>query len=245
MKFSISLNSLACAGLLCLAMLPANAHNDLAEGTAAPLSSASRQLAPSITSHLQMRAGQIEQLNRLFDAYATHRSEQEANLARWQNQLDQMPTPTADPGQASHLRRDINEAQQQVTTDFLTTRDKALKTLLPVQRAQLAALATDPRIKVRGDQYYELLLLPVEQLGQFPMSREFEESRLTSRPRRQPRHRSSANYDIYGGYSQGQPQYGVYGSYGQGSTGVQVGVGRGGPSIGISVGGIFGGWHRH
>ncbi|MBV9868741.1 MAG: hypothetical protein JO316_25570 [Abitibacteriaceae bacterium] len=247
---------LTCTGLLFLAVMPVSAQNPLdAAGRdnadTGPDSAASTimpsPLAPSITAHLQMQTGQIEQLSRLYDGYAARRSEQTARIAQWQNQLRQIQMGTSsEQGQVSRLRHDISQAQQHVTTDLLATRAKAIKTLRPVQQAQLEALATNPRLKVRNDSYYELLLLPVEKLWQFPTQSQLEQDRLSSRPRRQSpsRHNGNANYGVYGGYGYGEPQYGVYGSYGQGSVGVQVGVGRGGPSFGIGVGGILGSHHR-
>lgn len=254
MKFS-NLHIFACAGLLCLTIAPVSAHNTLAgagvlaDVDATPPAS-NTPLAPSVTAHLQMQAGQIERLSRLFDVYAARRFQQEASIAQRQNQLTAIQATTPfDQAQAGRLRRAISEAQQQVTTDFLATHVKALKMLMTVQRAQLEALANDTRLKVRHDKYYELLLLPTEQLWQSPLPTErnrgeLERNGLPSRPRQQAHHNGSANYGVYGGYGQGEPQYGVYGNYGKGRTGVQVGIGRGGPSVGIGIGGIFGGWHR-
>lgn len=206
-----------------------------------------------------MQAGQISQLNRLYDAYAARRLKQENTLMQLQNQLRQAQAPTAfDQNKATRLLREINEAQQKVAADLLTTRANALKVLTPVQRSQLEGLATDPRIRVPGDRYYQLLLMPVEAIWQLPLDNGWQPGQPQNYTNQYPRDQratdqrtrdnGSGSYGVYGGYSYGYPDYGVYGNYGQGGVGVQVGIGRGGPSIGVGIGrvfgGIFGGRHR-
>jgi hypothetical protein len=246
MTFSIKQNLFVCAGLLCGAVMPVAAQNYPPAQGAVTSPSAPLPEAPSITAHLQMPAEQIYQLNRLYDDYVARRMKHEANLAQWQNQLRHSPA-YYEHGQVARLERNIYEVRQKVSRDFLSTREKALKVLTPVQRAQLEALSRDARIRVRGDRYHQLLLLPVEQLWQVRLDNGFEspiypEHRYDGR---HPRDYGHGNYGVYGGYSYGHPQYGVYGSYGQSSVGVHAGIGRGGPSFGIGIGRIFGGWvHR-
>jgi Spy/CpxP family protein refolding chaperone len=216
--------------------------------------SAPYNLAPSITTHLQMQLGQIEQLNRLYDGYTARRLKQEAGLMKLQNQMQQAQAPTTfDQNKATRLLREINEAQQKVASDLLATRANAIKILTPVQRLQLESLATDARIRVPGDRYYQLLLMPVEALWQVPLDNGWQPGQPQSHADQYPGNRrtrdnGSGSYGVYGGYSYGYPDYGVYGNYGQGGVGVQVGIGRGGPSIGVGIGrvfgGIFGGRHR-
>ena len=250
MKFTMKRNILTCLGLLGLAALPALAQNTL-PGTAPSPSGAMlpppiAPAPPSITAHLQMQPGQIGQLNRLYDDYASQRLKHEASIAQWQNQLRQAQASTPfDQNRATRLLREINEAQQKVAQDFLAARSKALKVLTPVQRSQLESLSTDARIRVLGDRYYQLLLMPVDGLWQLPLDNGLlPGSYYSERNPSDERARDSGSYGVYGGY--GQPDYGVYGSYGQGGVGVQVGIGRGGPSIGVGIGSVFGGiFGRH
>ena len=262
-------NILTCIGLLCFSMMPTVAQNAPAgapvgepgmgsyPSTAAMPSTAaptSQMAAPSITTHLQMQSGQVAQLNRLYDAYATRRLKQETNLMQLQNQLSQAQAPTTfDQNKATRLLREINETRQKVAADLLVTRANALKVLTRVQRSQLEGLATDARIKMPGDRYYQLFLMPVEAIWQLPVEHGLQpgqpQSYANQYPRdQQARDNGSGSYGVYGGYSYGYPDYGVYGNYGQGGVGVHVGIGRGGPSIGVGIGrvfgGIFGGRHR-
>jgi len=251
MTLSFNRDLFVCAGLLCLASAPASAQNALpgenrATSPAAP--SVTAVIAPSVTEHLQMQAGQIAGLNRLYDDYAARRMKHEINLAQWHNQLRHSPA-YYEHGKAARLERSIHEAQRKVMADFLSTREKALKILTPVQRAQLESLANDTRIKVRGDRYYQMLLMRAEELWQAPLDNGFAPAMYPGQMHNERQARDYGhgnhgygNYGVYGGYSYGHPQYGVYGSYSQGSVGVHAGVGRGGPSFGVSIGRVFGGW---
>lgn len=230
----------AIGALLSVLSLPA-----LAQYPSAPVGEAA-VAAPSVSlpQILQLQARQIEGLDRLYDGYASRRAAKEANIARWAGQLRAAQAPTSfDARAATRLQQNIGEAQQKVAADLLSTRAKALQMLPPVQRAQLESLATDSRFKVRSDRYFQLFLLPVEQLWQQSLAG--KSARLLPN-QRQSRYRDqgAGSYGVYGGYGYGQPQIGVYGSYGQGPVGVHAGVGRGGASIGIGIGGIFGGRWR-
>ncbi len=257
-SFTMKQNISTCMSLLCLSAMPAVAQNTLptvsgvATSSSVPTvrSAVTPMLSaphPSITAHLQMQAGQIEQLNRLYDVYASRRLKQESNLMQLQGQLWQAQAPTTfDQNKATRLLREINEGQQKVASDLLSTRANALKVLTPVQRSQVESLATDPRIRVPGDRYYQLLLMPIESIWQLPLDNGFQSGQPRSYSEHYPRDNrtrdnGSGSYGVYGGYGYGQPDYGVYGSYGQGGVGVQVGIGRGGPSIGIGIGRVFGG----
>lgn len=228
---------------LCAAM-PARALETRLGDNAARSDAAST--ASSLTAYLQMTAPQIERLNRFYDDYADRRLTQETKMAQWQQQLQQAQAPTSfDERRATRLLRDIGEAQQKVVADFLSTRAKALKTLTPVQRAQLETLTTDSRMEVRRDRYYQILLLPVENMWQAAPETERRLSSNQNQNRQPRRYKGNGSYGVYGGYGYGQPQYGVYGSYGEGPIGVHAGIGRGGPSIGIGIGRVFGGgWLR-
>ena len=257
-------NILACWGLLFFAVIPGLAQNPQSAIPTAPAVNLPSSVAPSLTAHLQMQAGQIGSLNRLYNAYASQRLKQETKLTQLQNQLRQAQAPTSfDQNKAGRLLREINDAQQKVAAELLSTRANALKVLTPVQRSQLESLATDNRISVSGDEYYQLLLMPVEALWQRPLDNGLQpgqtplyadqypgqqRSRDNGRYDNGRRDSGSGSYGVYGGYSYGYPDYGVYGNYGQGGVGVHVGIGRGGPSIGVGIGrvfgGIFGGRHR-
>lgn len=232
----------ALGGLLCLASLPAGAQN-------APSNSArsGAPMALSLSTYLQMSGEQIERFDRQFDAYAARRSRQEANLFQLQGQVSQAQSPSSfNERKATRLLREMGEARQKVAADLLSSRAKALEVLGPVQRSQLQSLTADPRFVVQNDRFYQLLLLPVENLWQNSPS-ESRNDRMWSQPTRnsQPSGlRGQGAYGVYGGYSYGGPSYGVYGSYGQGPVGVHAGIGRGGVSVGIGIGGIFGGGRR-
>lgn len=235
-------------GVLYLASLPLNvgaAPESTADGGTNV--NASRPWTTSIPAYLQMQPAQVAPLTRLYDDWANRRSAQDDKIHRWQDQLRQLPGTASAQGTAQRLQRSVADARQQVTSDLLSTRAKALQTLTPVQRAQLQSLTTDTRFQVRRDRFYELLLMPDAQLWQTPKGPDESYSASSPTAHRQPpaHKRGSAGYGVYGGYGYGEPQYGVYGTYGQGSVGVQVGVGSGGPSVGIGVGGIFGGHHRY
>ncbi|MBW3636952.1 MAG: hypothetical protein KY445_10915 [Armatimonadetes bacterium] len=232
----------AIGGLLCLMILPAKAQNAASNST--------RSAAPtalSLSAYLQMSRDQIGRFDRQFDAYAARRSKQEATLFQLQGQLAQAQAPTSfNERKASRLLGEIGETRQKVAADLLSSRAKALEILGPVQRSQLQSLTSDPRFTVQNDRFYQLLLLPVENLWQ-NSSNNGRDERVWS----QQTHNSQpsglagrGSYGVYGGYSYGGPSYGVYGSYGQGPIGVHAGVGRGGVSVGIGIGGIFGGGRR-
>ncbi len=222
----------------------------------------------SILSHLQLRPGQVERLSRLYDDYAARRSEHQEKISLWQGQLT-TAQQDGDERAATRLARDINDARREVEDDFLSARGKALKTLTRVQRAQLQSVASDPRIKIRRDKYFQLLLMPAHNIWQAPLlhepaasstlnpaqpnrsypdrsypDRRYPDRRYPGRSRGRRARSAGGSYGVYGGYGYRQPQYGVYGNYGQGPVGVHAGIGRGGPSVGIGVGGVFGGFLR-
>lgn len=241
-KLTMKRHLFAIAGLLCLADLSARAQNAPAHSvrSAAPM-------ALSLSTYLQMSGEQIERFDRQFDAYAARRSRQEANLFELQGQLSRAQTPSSfDERKAARLLRETGEARQKVAADLLSSRAKALQILGSVQRSQLESLPNDPRFVVQNDRFYQLLLLPVENLWQNSAS-ERGDGRMWSQRARNSQSSGLAgrgSYGVYGGYSYGGPSYGVYGSYGQGPIGVHAGVGRGGVSVGIGIGGIFGGGRR-
>lgn len=250
--------NLVLSGLLSMATLPVAAlqvPSRIDEATAKPLDEAplssvspsSPTAEASLTAHLRMQAGQIERLNRLYNDYISRRVKEEAHIQDWQSQLQQAQSPASyDERKATRLLRDISNAEQKVATAFLASRAQALKTLNPVQRAQLEAMSTDSRMKLHHDRYYQLLLLGVEDIWRAPAETRTERRMSESRAhnRRPARYKGNGSYGVYGGYGYGGPQYGVYGNYGQGAIGVHAGIGRGGPSFGIGIGRVFGGWYR-
>lgn len=201
----------------------------------APLSTSSREV--SLRALLQLRGEQEARLNRLYDEYAKSRTEQESRFASRQNGR----TASLD----DRLRREQLQAQQKIADALLSKRTNALKILGPIQCSQLHFYSQDSRYQLKRDRYYQLLLLPVEQLGQAPL--DFQEHSQNSSVPYLPssngrgRSQTSGSYGVYGGYSYGGPSYGVYGNAGRGSVGVHAGIGRGGPSIGIGIGRVFGG----
>ncbi|WP_106380381.1 hypothetical protein [Abditibacterium utsteinense] len=204
----------------------------------------------SLAAFLQMRAAQITRLNRISDDYNSRRLKQQTTMAQSQEDLRSAQLPGSfDEKKAARLSGEINLARQKVAADFLAARTKALQTLDSVQRAQLESLATDTRFEVRTDRFYQLFLLPLEELfsAQFGATerREYLQMQSARGPRSGTSKRSgtgagTGTYGVYGGAGYGGPQYGVYGGYGRGPVGVHVGVGRGGPTIGVGIGGIFG-----
>jgi Spy/CpxP family protein refolding chaperone len=221
--------------------LPAPTTTSLnASGT--PNSAAPVSQEVLIANHLSLQNGQIERLNRLYDAYATERIKQEKNLDEWHIQLKIAQAPaTFDEGKASRLMRDINKAQQRVADSFLSTRSKALDVLNETQRIQLQALASDSKIKVRNDKLFQLLMLAPSEFWRLPIDSDSERRLLSEREYKERQKRNSAvgSYGVYAGYGWGRPDYGIYGGYGRDGVGVNVGIGRGGPSIGINIGNVF------
>lgn len=223
------------------------------DGAQAPPSSARPALsgAASLAVHLQLRAEQAARLDGLYESYASARLQEESRAERWQSELAVAQAPASfDERRASRLARDISLSQQKVQAELLSARARSLKVLSSVQRAQLEDVATDERIKVRRDRYYQLLLMPAQEMEPLPLSRnrapqeisERERSR-GERSRRERVRKGAVSYGAYGGYGYGGPQYGVGATYGRGPVGVHAGIGRGGPSLGVSIGGILGrGW---
>jgi Spy/CpxP family protein refolding chaperone len=234
---------LVLSGLFCLAT-PASSL-DVPSGKLSATKSlapnASSSIAPSLTAHLQLQSRQVLQLDRLYDDYATRRIGQEKRLIQWQQELGQTQAPgSLDERKANRLLRNISDAEQKVASDLLSTRAKALKTLTPVQRAELENWTSDAKPEVRHDRYYQLFLLPVEELWQSTLDTSNRPNLSVSTPQYQrPRRKGTGHYGVYGGYGYGGAQYGVYGGYGKGPVGVHAGIGRGGPSVGISIGGVF------
>ncbi len=133
------------------------------------------------------------------------------------------------------------QAQAKIADALLSKRKQALQILGPVGRSQLEAFSQDPRFELQRDRLYQLLLLPVENLGQAPLDfqpRNHSRASLSNRARRSG---ATGSYGVYGGYSLGGPSYGVYGNVGRGNVGVNVGIGNRGPTIGIGIGRVFGG----
>ena len=237
---------LAGVAILFCVSLPASALSTLKDTNAPAIGTPSE--ASSLTTHLQMETGQIEKIDRLYEKHAEQRTKQEARVIQWQQQLRSAQSPTSfDERTANRLLRDISRAQEQVASDILARRVQALKVLTPIQRAQLEAVVTDGRIKLHRDRYYQLLVLPVEEVWQVaPDSAQMrtQPSTRRSEKRREHRPKGTGSYGVYGGYGYGQPHYGVYGNYGQGGIGVHAGIGNHGPTIGIGIGRVFGGWFR-
>lgn len=192
----------------------------------------------SLRALLQLQGEQNAKLNRLYDEYARRRDEEEKHFVSRQNGR----TSSSD----DRLRREQVHAQQKIADALLSKRQLAFKVLGAVQRAQLQAYSQDPRFELARDRYYQLLLLPVENLGQTPLDVLGGSSSSATLPpypsSRSGRSSALDSYGVYGGYSYGGPSYGVYGTVGRGSVGVQAGIGRGGPSIGIGIGRVFGGF---
>jgi hypothetical protein len=225
---------LALGMMLCLAKEVAHAQTQSSRRSA-PLSTSSRTV--SLRALLQLQGEQDEHLNLLYDEYAKRRVEQEVRFASRQ----QGDNSSID----ERLRREQLQAQQRIAAELLSKRQQALQVLRPVQRSQLQAFSQDPRYNLRHDRYYQLLLLPVEALGQTPLDLQERSSNSAalypSSPYRSGRSRTSGGYGVYGGYSYGGPSYGVYGNIGRGSVGVHAGIGNRGPSIGVGIGRVFGG----
>lgn len=202
-----------------------------------PSSNEASSRAISLRALLQLQGEQEARLNRLYDDYAQGRVEQEMHFASRQRGR----TPSSDDS----LKREQIQAQRKIADTLLSKRQQAFKVLGAVQRSQLQAYSRDPRYQLKRDRYYQLLLLPVEDLGQAPLDQpEFNPAvgalpPYSSNP--SGRSQGTGSYGVYGGYSYGGPSYGVYGTVGRGSVGVQAGIGRGGPSIGIGIGRVFGG----
>ena len=132
--------------------------------------------------------------------------------------------------------------------DFLQVHERALQILTPLQRAQLESIAKNQRLRIRDDQYSQLLLTPISApnaQNQRDDNRRDNEPQRQSKKSRNRNRAGSGSYGVYGGYGYGGPNYGVYGNYGQGNVGVGATIGRYGPSIGVNVGRVFGGrWLR-
>jgi hypothetical protein len=196
----------------------------------------------SLPTHLSLHNGQMERLGRIYDEYAKERIKQEKKLDEWQSQLKIAQEPaTFNEGKASRLMRDINQAQQKVANSFLKARSKALGVLDDTQRIQLHALASDPKIKVRTDMYFQLLLLAPVDFWRLPIESNSEQRLLSERDYNERKKRNDAigTYGVYAGYGWGRPDYGIYGGFGRDGVGVNVGIGRGGPSVGVNIGSIF------
>lgn len=219
---------------LCLASAAAHAQPQ-SQGPSVPASPSPNSRAVSLRALLQLQGDQDARLNRLYDDYAQRRADQEARFASLQ------------VGRGSsfddRLRREQTQAQQKIADALLSKRKQAFKVLGPIQRSQLQAFSQDPRFELRHDRYYQLLLLPIENLGQAPLDFQERSQRSGYPPSsyRSGRSQTSGSYGVYGGYSYGGPSYGVYGNVGRGSVGVHAGIGNRGPSIGIGIGRVFGG----
>ena len=174
-----------------------------------------------------------------------------------------MPEPSSvGPSLRAHLQlkaaqiEDLNALYDNWITkrgDFSTVRERALQILTPLQRAQLESIAKNQRLRIRDDQYSQLLLAPLgapnaqNQRDEYRNDDNYRdnERQRQSKKSRNRRNTGSGNYGVYGGYGYGGPNYGVYGNYGQGNVGVGATIGRYGPSIGVNVGRVFGGrWLR-
>jgi hypothetical protein len=229
MMFYMTHRILAVAAALCFASGATYAQPQSKQPSTPPSSP-----AVSLRALLQLQGEQDARLNRLYDEYAQRRAEQESRFAPQQ----QGRNPSSD----DRLRRDQLQAQQKIADALLSKRKQALQVLGSVQRSQLQAYSLDPRYQLQRDRYYQLLLLPVEQLGQAPLDlqgRSPGSGNYSSN--RSGRSGASGSYGVYGGYSYGGPSYGVYGNVGRGSVGVHAGIGNRGPSIGIGIGRVFGG----
>lgn len=189
----------------------------------------SPQLLPSL---LGLEPRQTARLDALYGDYARQRSEQEAKIARWQDELRFAQAPaTFNEGKASDLLRSIRGAQDDITKSFLHARGEAFKALNPVQRArlqELSALAGASSSSARAGQndvYRQLLLMPVENLLTTPVDTETGRRLLAQR----------ANRSYY-------PSYGGYGSYGGVNVFGSFGHRRSG--FGFGLNGLFGGHRR-
>ena len=206
-----------------------------------------KALPPSLPVLLGLDARQVERLDVLYDDFALRRMEQEAKIARWQDELKRAQSPAAfNERKANGLLKSIRGAQDTITSAFLRARSEAFKVLIPSQRVQLQAMAaelasasqpsnlqTPPATApangvrpVRDDAYRQLLLMPLESLLQTPIDTQTGRRLLAERASGRYNRYSRYNNRGYGGYS----PFGVYGTYGYGHSG-----------FGIGIGGIFGG----
>ncbi len=196
-------------GSFCFITLPGHAQ----QADSTPQNSVSKpsSIGPSLRTHLQLKATQIEDLNALYD--------------NWVN-----------------TRGELSQAHE-----------RALQILTPLQRVQLDTIIKNQRLRIRDDQYSQLLLVPDGAANTQNQPAEYRTNnnrdnrnrdKDQQRPSKKSRNRGnngSGSYGVYGGYGYGGPNYGVYGNYGQGNVGVGATIGRYGPSIGVNVGRVFGG----
>ena len=168
----------------------------------------------------------------------------------------QEPAPVG-PSLRAHLQlkaaqiEDLNTLYDDWVTkrgDFSAVRARARQILTPLQRAQLDSIVKNQRLRIRDDQYSQLLLTSLSAPNEQNQREEYridESGRDNERQRQSKKSRNrnntgSGSYGVYGGYGYGGPNYGVYGNYGQGNVGVGATIGRYGPSIGVNIGRIFG-----
>ncbi len=189
----------------------------------------SPQLLPSL---LGLEPRQTARLDSLYSDYARRRGDQEAKIARWQDELRFAQAPaTFNEGKANERLRSIRGAQDDITKSFLHARGEAFKTLNPFQRARLQELSAlagaspSPARAGQNDVYRQLLLMPAQELLTTPIDIETGRRLLTQR----------ANRSYY-------PSVGGYGSYGGLSVFGDFGHRRSG--FGFGLGGLFGGHGR-
>lgn len=194
----------------------------------APLAASPSPSAESVRDLLALGTGQVERLNRTYEAFARTRLEQEARIAAWQDEMKRVQSPlTFDEKRAARLVRDVSGAEQKIADAFVKTRAEALRILTPDQRVVLESLLVERRA-VTPDKYRQILLLGISEIWQVPVDGETARALLTA-----PAYaaRSPQTYRYYtAAYSYyGMPPYGLdshaFGSYSFSSYGYSFGGG--------------------
>jgi len=204
--------------------------------TAPPVEVVGQADVIALDSYLQLRNGQIERLEKIYEEYASERIKQENKLDKWQGEFEVVQAPaTLNQERASELARGIHKAQKKVADKFASTRSQALDVLSSAQRTQLQKLKGDPKVKVATDVYFQLLYMPLADFWRLPLAPQNERQAVAYR---EPKKKSSGvgNYGVYAGYGYGGVDYGVYTGYKQNGIGIHAGIGRRGPTVDMSIG---------
>jgi hypothetical protein len=128
---------------------------------------------------LALDSRQTARLDRLYDAYARVRLEQEAKMAGWHDELRQARAQTPpDERKAARLERDIKQAEQKIARAFLKSRKDALKVLEPIQRAWMQWLWNHHQVGPH-DRYCDLLAGTAEDMWLMPVDADTARRLLT------------------------------------------------------------------
>ncbi|HEX9996225.1 MAG TPA: hypothetical protein VGB45_03715 [Abditibacterium sp.] len=200
----------------------------------------------SLAAYLQLQNKQTDKLARFSDDFAVKREQHRAKISWWHSE-QRRAQKDGNERAAMEIERDIEAEELKTGRELQAIRAKALQILPPVQRSQLEFAGRDPRLNLRRDEWYQLLISPVDDFAPTTMlsenarrSLDKRDSRRDDSRRNDSRSRGGGSYGVYGGYY-GRPDVGVYGNYGVGGVGVHAGIGRNGPTIGVGIGRVFGG----